>query len=51
MIYRLLPIFALVGLIIGVVVLSSPQREPAVATAVGGPLVAAAPGRGRGNSR
>jgi LPS export ABC transporter protein LptC len=38
MIYRLLPIFALVGLIIGVVVLSGPQREPAVATIAGGPL-------------
>lgn len=38
MIYRLLPIFALVGLIIGVVVLSSPQREPAATTSVSGPL-------------
>jgi LPS export ABC transporter protein LptC len=38
MIYRLLPIFALIGLIIGVVVLSGPQRGPAVAPTVGGPL-------------
>jgi LPS export ABC transporter protein LptC len=38
MIYRLLPIFAMVGLIIGVVVLSSPQREPAATTSVGGPM-------------
>jgi LPS export ABC transporter protein LptC len=34
MIYRLLPIFALLALIIGVVVLSGPQREPATAAPV-----------------
>lgn len=35
MIYRLLPVLALLALIIGVVVLSGPQREPAAATTVG----------------
>ena len=34
MIYRLLPVLALLGLIIGVVVLSGPQREPAAAPTV-----------------
>jgi LPS export ABC transporter protein LptC len=38
MIYRLLPIFALVGLIIGVVVLSGPQREPVATTSVSGAM-------------
>jgi LPS export ABC transporter protein LptC len=35
MIYRLLPVLALLALIIGVVVLSGPQREPAAAPTVG----------------
>ncbi len=34
MIYRLLPVLALLALIIGVVVLSGPQREPAVAATI-----------------
>jgi LPS export ABC transporter protein LptC len=34
MIYRLLPVLALLALIIGVVVLSGPQREPAAAAAI-----------------
>jgi lipopolysaccharide export system protein LptC len=35
MIYRLLPVLALITLIIGVVVLSGPQREPAATATVG----------------
>ena len=35
MIYRLLPVLALVTLIIGVIVLSGPQREPAATATVG----------------